>query len=56
MNESRKQFEEWIRRERPRLFLDHLLQTTQYADPATERLWLAWQASRQALQEKQKGE
>jgi len=50
MNETRKQFEEWIKAERPRLFLDYLTTYTpnQYADPATERLWQAWQASRQS--------
>ncbi|WP_241626786.1 hypothetical protein [Rosenbergiella epipactidis] len=49
MDEQRKQFEEWIKAERPKLFLD-LLETypTRYSDPSTERLWQAWQASRQA--------
>lgn len=57
MDESRKQFEEWIKAERPRLFLE-LLETypTRYSDPATERLWQAWLASRQALEDNQKGE
>lgn len=52
MDESRKQFEEWIKAERPRLFLDYLTTYTpnQYADPATERLSQAWQASRECQQ------
>ena len=51
MDESRKQFEEWIKAERPKLFLD-LLETdpTRYSDPATERLWQSWQASRQDIE------
>lgn len=50
MKSSREQFEEWIKAERPKLFLD-LLETypTRYSDPATERLWQSWQASREAL-------
>lgn len=51
MDKSQKDFEDWIEAERTKLFLD-LLDTypPRYSDPATERLWQAWQASRQAIE------
>ena len=50
--DTKAAFEKWIAEERPKLFLDYMSTTKppQYADPATERLWQAWTASRAAIE------
>ncbi|CAH0322745.1 hypothetical protein SRABI106_04435 [Rahnella aquatilis] len=52
MRDTKAAFEKWIAEERPKLFLDYMSTTKppQYADPATERLWQAWTASRAAIE------
>ncbi|WP_241647880.1 hypothetical protein [Rosenbergiella metrosideri] len=56
MDESRKQFEEWMdmnfkfREDRFRLFRGDYMSTW------TQNMWRVWQASREALQDNQKGE
>ena len=49
--DEKQQFEAWINSERPKLFLNFMstARPPQYADPKTENLWQAWQASRAAI-------
>ncbi|WP_241624513.1 hypothetical protein [Rosenbergiella epipactidis] len=61
MDESRKQFEEWYVSyfgEIPawHIFGFEIMETGDYESNRINNLWQAWQASRQALQDNQKGE
>lgn len=58
MDESRKQFEEWVSAviSWDSMFLHSIYSDDDYHFEEVQTLWQAWQASRQALQDNQKGE